>query len=71
MVLLPMAISGGIKVSYKAIVGFNYPDDKGGEVRVEEGTILESLPEAHAESILAQGCLEEIASEPKKGKEGR
>lgn len=52
-------------MSYKAIVGFNYPDDKGGEIRVEEGTVLDTLPPTHAESILEQGCLEQIEDEAK------
>jgi hypothetical protein len=62
-------------MSYRAIVGFNYPDDTtpGAEIRVEEGTVLDSLPLAHAASILEQGCVEEIhenASQPKK-REGK
>ena len=58
-------------MAYRAIVGFNYPDGEGGEVRVEAGTVLESLPEAYKSSILDQGCVEETAPEPKKSKEGR
>jgi hypothetical protein len=61
-------------MSYRVITGFNYPDDAkpGAEIRVEEGTVLESLPAAHAASILEQGCVEEIpeASQPKK-REGK
>jgi len=60
-------------MAYKAIVGFNYPDDTkpGAEIRVEEGTVLDSLPEAHAASILEQGCVEEIPEPQPRKKEGR
>ncbi len=51
-------------MAYRAIVGFNYPDGKGGEIRVEAGTVLDSLPETHAAAILELECVEEIPEAP-------
>lgn len=50
-------------VSYRVINGFNYPDGKGGEVRVEPETILEQLPADYAESLIEMGCVEEISDD--------
>lgn len=43
---------------YEALVGLNYPDGKGGEVRVEAGDLVE-LPAKVAKAFLADGAVKE------------
>ena len=56
-------------MAYRALVGFNYPDGKGGEVRVEAGTVLDSLPEEYADDL--QDCVEAVEAPAPRKKEGK
>ena len=44
-------------VKYLALTGINYPDGKGGEIRVEAGEVV-SFPKAVADVLLADGAVQ-------------
>lgn len=45
---------------YRVLVGVNYPDFKGGEVRREPGDVADDIPAKSVEWLLRQGVIEEV-----------
>ena len=44
---------------YEILVGTNYPDGKGGELRAEPGDVVDDLPEKAVKGLLASGAIRE------------
>jgi hypothetical protein len=56
-------------MKYRALVGLNYPNPKGGEFRAEAGDVVDNIPRKSVAIYLRLGQIEPVADDAGEGDE--
>lgn len=58
------------KKKYRVLIGINYPDGDGGEIRAEPGDLVSDIPERSIHGLVKTGAIEDAATKhPKKSED--